>query len=66
MDLEMIKERVANIKAFAEDPEKAHALEDDLYKDFVRFIVLSGSPAQRAMARAVLETQQIKFSRWYA
>jgi hypothetical protein len=38
MTPEQVKARVGKIAAAADDPEKAHALEDELYRDVMRAI----------------------------
>ena len=53
------------IKAVAGDDEAAHSKEDDLYHDFVAFVATRNDDIGH-LARIVLKTTDINFSRWYA
>lgn len=68
MTLDEIKKRTDEVRerAHAHDSEVAHAMEDDLYRDLIAHIAKTGSEEQRAMAEAVLATQDFNFNRWYA
>lgn len=68
MTLEEIKDRVEKIRAERYDDESAHADEDELREDFIEYIAsLEGVDGQLSeKAHAVLSTNDIKFSRWYA
>ena len=62
MEFEDIHQAVASIRDAAKDPEKAHALEDEL---FIKFIghVANQPTALGEMAREVLKTSEIQFPR---
>lgn len=66
MDIEECKMRVRDISARACDDESAHILEDSLYADFVRYVAEKSSGELAEMAKEILKTGDIKFSRWYA
>ena len=59
--------KVAEIRAMADDDERAHALQDDLYVA-VLVAITDGSakPSARALALEALKVRNIEFSRWYA
>lgn len=66
MTLEEIKQRVAEIAAKRHCDASAHILEDKLRSDFIRHIASHAAAwPLREMAQAVLETDDIEFSRWY-
>lgn len=66
MNLQDIQKRVQEIKDISGDDEVAHAMEDDLYVAFVKFVSENGSPELSEMAKEVLKTENIDFARWYA
>ena len=66
MTLEKIKARVKNITKVSGDDEVAHNEEDSLYFDFVKHISETGNDEQRKMAKAILKTEKLNFSRCYA
>lgn len=55
--------RVAEIKAERRDYEGAHAMEDQLYHDFIVYVAKTADKDLAAKAREVLETQTIDFPR---
>ncbi|NQU86725.1 MAG: hypothetical protein HQ541_13285 [Mariniphaga sp.] len=66
MNLKEIKAMVANIDSAKDDDEMAHCAEDDLREDFIKHISKTGTKEQRKMAREILKTNDIDFSRWFA
>lgn len=66
MNIEIIQKRIEKIKECAWDSEVAHGDEDSLYEDFIRFVAVDGPEPFSAMAKEVLKTQEIIFSRWCA
>lgn len=65
MRIEEARLRIEEIRREAGDDERAHALEDALYKDVLKAIA-QGARNGRQLAAEVLTTDQIKFGRWYA
>lgn len=57
--------RVQQIRDEANDPETAHALEDQLHEDVLQAIALD-HPDPAALAKIALTTRQIRFVRWCA
>lgn len=53
------------IEHILESDASAHSLEDALYERFVRHVAEHGPPELAEMARAVLKTKDMDFSRWY-
>lgn len=66
MTLKHIKEVVSDIEKIREDDEEAHGKEDDLYRDFVKYIARTGTKEQKEKAKEILKTSNIEFARWYA
>lgn len=65
---EIAQQRVEDIANTRSDDEAAHCMEDGLLTDFVR-CVSEGmyDPGEAAeVAKIVLSTEEIEFSRWYA
>lgn len=61
------RERVEAIAGAAGDDERAHNLEDQLYLDFVAHVAAHPGDVDLAgVAREVLRSQDIVFSRWCA
>jgi hypothetical protein len=60
LDIDGIKARVVEIQCLQHDSE------DSLYADFVNHIANYGPPDLAEMAREVLKTQELDFTRWYA
>jgi hypothetical protein len=68
LTVQMIREQVKAIRAFARDHEAAHGMEDILYCDVLRTIAggtVMGDEACQ-LAKAALATRRIKFERWCA
>jgi len=65
MNKREILKRVAKIKVLAEDPESAHADEDDLRDKFICEIA-KRKDALGKRAKIVLSTNDIDFPRWCA
>jgi hypothetical protein len=65
MTLLEIKNLIHDIRLCKGDPEAAHIKEDDLYEYFIRF-VSQRNDGIGEMAKAILVTKNISFSRWYA
>lgn len=59
------KERVARIKSMKGDNQNAHIEEDKLYVDFIRDVAKEKSSLGK-VAKVVISTQKIDFSRWCA
>lgn len=60
-----VAKRVEAIRAVADDEEQAHAMEDAL-RDVVLQAIASGAENAAELAREVLRTGGIEFSRWCA
>lgn len=56
---------VKEIKRISDDDETAHIREDELYTEFVEFIAAQGGDVGE-IAKVVLSTHKIRFSRWCA
>jgi hypothetical protein len=61
-----IRQRVWEIASMAHDPEAAHGEEDRLHKQFIEYIASHGPDPFAEMAKEVLKTEDIDFSRWCA
>ena len=66
MDVKEIEERVAKISANACDDERAHLMEDDLYRELLSHIALDAPSPWRDLAAAALKAWNLEFARWYA
>jgi len=66
MELEEIRGRVDKIAKEGDwgNDEGAHAQEDELFYDFVKFIYLSAPEPFASKAREVLRSLDLDFSRW--
>lgn len=65
MTVDDVNVAVAHIAATAGDAEAAHSDEDRLYLSVLREIAArSTCKESRALARAAIKTQDVKFSRW--
>lgn len=62
MTVEEVLNRVDEIRRNAPDDEKAHDLEDALYRDVLQYFADNGY----RIAAEALETQKIEFARWCA
>lgn len=65
MTVEGIRQKVAEIRAAADDPESAHALEDELYEAVLRGIV-AGDAYYVSLCEEALKSKEIDFPRWCA
>lgn len=65
MNKEEIAERVAVIERATWDFDGAHRLEDSLYLDFIKHVASQNGPYS-AMAKQILKTQDLTFSRYCA
>jgi hypothetical protein len=64
---ECMVERIKEAKNY--DPEKAHALEDELYTKFARHVASCKGwdvTGLEELAKIVLKTKRLKFPRWTA
>jgi hypothetical protein len=66
MDFAALCARVAAIRAERNDPESAHLLEDELWRDVLDLIANGKCPDARGWATAALVTKGIEFPRWSA
>lgn len=64
MTIDEIRERIEEIKR--NHDQIAHELEDKLYADFIAFVAESQSSELDELAKEVLKTKELSFSRWYA
>jgi hypothetical protein len=53
------------LTSLAGDPECAHGVEDDIYRDALRAIA-QGTDDAAAIAREALKAADVRFPRWYA
>lgn len=72
-NLEYIKQFLQKIEELKEDEETAHSAEDSLYYEFAKYIadldddsIRENILEIRDMAREVIKTKSMEFSRWYA
>lgn len=65
MTVAYVEKRIRQIAAIQDDDERAHALEDKLWKQVLRAIANGASDGQ-ALAAAAIKTKKLKFCRWYA
>lgn len=65
LDVAEIRRRVDAIRASMRDNERAHDLEDDLYRD-VLWTIAIGAPNAAELANAALLAAEIDYQRWYA
>ena len=68
MKREEIERRVEHVREVAEDrcdDECAHTIEDDLHRDFIKFVAERDDEIGE-LAREVLKSEDIKFGRWTA
>jgi hypothetical protein len=57
---------VAEISQVADDPEKAHMLEDELWERVLEAIAQRETTDPEGIAEAALQTRKIHFPRWCA
>jgi hypothetical protein len=65
MTIEEVKQKIMLIDDNQHDDELAHSLEDKLREDVLKSIA-SGVDNPQELARLVLTTTELKFSRWCA
>lgn len=63
-----IREKINNLKKIAGDPEAAHIEEDNIWHIVLRHVADGHQTRHGAaeLAKMALETDEIKFDRWYA
>ncbi len=67
MSIDRITNALENIKEIADDPERAHVAQDELYKEFVEHVRdRPNDPDLSRKAWLILTVEDIEFSRWYA
>lgn len=49
-----------------EDPETAHILEDNLYKEFIEYVANGGTDNLVEKAKLILVSQELLTTRWYS
>ena len=64
MSLEYIQKTLFEIAQ--EDPETAHILEDDLYKEFIEYVANGGTDNLVEKAKLILVSQELLTTRWYS
>lgn len=62
MTIEDVKERIQKIKDVKDDYEKAHSLEDELWRNVLREVAKGASNSQ-GLAEAALKSRWIRFAR---
>lgn len=65
MTTEEIEAKIEGIRTGAGDYEVAHAMEDELQRDFIRYVATLGIPIS-SKAKLVLSTDKIDFPRYCA
>lgn len=65
MNVELIKQRVEDIRKSSGDDEGAHSMEDSLHQAVLQAIASGIGPADKLAAEA-LKTRDIRFKRWFA
>lgn len=67
MTVENITERIQEIVELQGDPESAHAYEDMLYYDFVKYISENEEFKELSeKAKLILTVEMLDYPRWYA
>lgn len=67
MSLDDVKQVVATIAAIGNsDCERAHGMEDTLYKDVLAVVAATAPEPWRSLAVEALRAQELDFDRWYA
>ena len=64
MSLEYIQKTLFEIAQ--KDPETAHILEDNLYKEFIEYVANGGTDNLVEKAKLILVSQELLTTRWYA
>lgn len=62
MTVEEVQQRLTIIRRTADDDEQAHALEDELHQDVLKYFAATGN----SVAAEALKSLDIEFSRWCA
>jgi hypothetical protein len=63
--IDEIEGRIEEIRAVARDYERAHSMEDDLFRDVLAAIA-DGQQSARKLAIEVLKSREIEFPRYSA
>ena len=66
MKIEEAKEMVEKIAGYADDDETAHAMEDELYHDFITYVSNGGKKDLQKIAKIIKKTEGFDFARWVA
>lgn len=66
MTLEDAVRKINKIENVSADAELAHSLEDGLYLEFIVQVAQQGDDNLKAIAKEILKSQDIHFSRWRA
>ena len=66
LNREKIKKRIEEIKEAMGDNERAHVLEDRLYRDFIYSISIYLEDDLGELAQLVLSAWELDYVRWYA
>lgn len=64
MNLQEIENRIRNIAAVQDDPDKAHEMEIRLRCDFIRYVAETAGGPLNAMAWRILALDSISFDPW--
>ena len=66
MTVDDVQKRLAVIQTLKGDPEAAHAEEDALWLDVLKWIADNGAEPQKSVCELAITSCRIRFSRWYA
>lgn len=66
MDVEDVNRRLADIEREKDDFERAHGMQDDLFRDVLRAIAEGNTATPQALASAALSVDSIDFGRYTA
>ena len=66
IDVEEVKERIAEIHKHRWDPEVAHEMEDKLFRDVLKAIGDGDAWNPMVLAYATLKSREVGFARWYS
>jgi hypothetical protein len=66
MTLDDVRRRLDEIRARRNDPEVAHMLQDELYRDVLAAIAIGICEDPKALADEACKAMLIPFVRWYA
>lgn len=59
-------EEINDMASRLRDAEAAHVMEKNLWRDVLREVAAGGNATLAVIAALALESEQIKFSRWFA